>query len=194
MDKTVRVKMVKALEKELNYKRFIHTMGVAYTATALAMRYGADVDKAEMAGLLHDCAKCKSIDSMQSICRKAGASVSNAEKNNPALLHSKAGAILARTDYEIEDNEILSAIMWHTTGKPDMSLLDKIVFISDYIEPTRCTAPRLPEMREAAFRDIDEALIMILEDTLSYLKSTGCDIDLMTEETYEYYINKKRLE
>lgn len=187
MDKDSRVAMIRKLEKELNYKRFLHTMGVAYTATSLAMRYGEDVERAEIAGLLHDCAKCISTDRMMTLCKKKGFELDAVEKNNPALLHSKAGSVLAAEEYGIRDSAILSAICWHTTGRPDMTMLEKIIFISDYIEPGRTSAKRLPEIRAAAFRDLDEALLMILGDTLDYLQETGSRIDTQTARTYEFY-------
>ena len=87
--------------------------------------------------------------------------------------------------------EICDAIRWHTTGKPDMSLLEKIIFVADYIEPGRFTAKNLPLIRKMAFSDIDEALLKILYDTLVYLNSTGNAVDPMTQKTYEYY---KRLD
>ncbi|WP_130837851.1 bis(5'-nucleosyl)-tetraphosphatase (symmetrical) YqeK [Lachnoclostridium sp. Marseille-P6806] len=187
MDKEQRVKLIRRLEKELNYKRFIHTLGVAGTAAALAMRCGADMEKAELAGLLHDCAKCMSPEKMRTICIEARMPLSEPERNNPALLHSKAGRVLARMEYGVEDEEILNAIAWHTTGRPAMTLLEKIIFIADYIEPGRNAAQRLPEIRSAAFRDPDEALIMILSDTLRYLRVSGAAVDSMTQKTYDYY-------
>lgn len=187
MDKEQRIKLIRRLEKELNYKRFIHTLGVAGTAAALAMRCGSDMEKAELAGLLHDCAKCMSPERMRMICTEARMPLSEPERSNPALLHSKAGCVLARTEYGVEDEEILSAIAWHTTGRPAMTPLEKIIFIADYIEPGRTVARHLPEIRRAAFCEPDEALLMILGDTLRYLRDSGAEVDSMTQKTYDYY-------
>lgn len=180
-------KMKKTLKKYLDANRFEHTEGVMYTAAALAMRYGEDIEKAEVAGLLHDCAKCMPDAKKVKICVKNKIVMTDAEQKSPFLLHAKVGAFIARDKYGIEDEEILSAIACHTTGKPDMSLLDKIIFISDYIEPMRSKAPDLADVRRLAFEDIDLALFKILSDTLAYLRNSPKNIDSMTMRAYEYY-------
>ena len=123
------------------------------------------------------------------ICVKNNIPVTQVEKDNPFLLHAKVGAFLARVLYEVEDEEILHAISVHTTGAPAMNTLDKIVFIADYIEPKRDKAANLKEIRKTAFEDLDEALKMILCDTIHYLNGSKNDknIDPMTLETYHYY-------
>ena len=182
-----KTELVRELEQELNYKRFVHTLYVAGTATSLAMCYGADLEKAETAGLLHDCAKCLDVRKMLKLCERAGLEVTSFEENSGALLHSKAGSALAAEKYHIEDPDVLAAIRSHTTGRPGMSLLEKIVFVADYIEPGRCTAKNLPQIRRMAFTDIDECLTKILYDTLVYLNSTGNPVDPMTQMTFDYY-------
>ena len=160
-----REEIKKDLKNLLSEKRFEHTLGVEYTSACLAMRYGADMEKARMAGLLHDCAKYLSADDKIAYSKRFGMPMSKYEKKNPELLHAKLGACFAHTKYGVTDPEILSAITWHTTGKPDMSLLDKIVYVADYLEPNRNQAPNLPEVRELAFRDLDDCLCQILEDS-----------------------------
>ena len=187
MKKVSRVELIKTLEQELSYKRFIHTLSVAGTASSLAMCYGADLEKAETAGLLHDCAKCMDVRKMQKVCEKAGLTVSSFEADSGSLLHSKAGSVLAAEKYGITDPDMINAIRYHTTGRPGMSLLEKIIFVADYIEPGRFTAKNLPLIRRLAFSDIDEALMKILYDTLVYLNSTGLVVDPMTQKTYDYY-------
>ena len=182
-----RLELIRAVQKELKYSRFIHTMGVAVTAASLAERYGEDMKKAETAGILHDCAKYMDVDKMESLCRKNGLEISEMEKGSAALLHSKAGSILARTQYGVDDPDVCSAIRFHTTGRPAMTTLEKIIFIADYIEPGREQAPHLQEIRQAAFRNLDEALCMILKDTLDFLNESGKRIDPMTQKTYDYY-------
>lgn len=177
----------KDLKKVLSGKRYEHTLGVEYTASCLAMCYDADMEKARMAGLLHDCAKSLSSKDKLVYCKKFGMPVSEYEKKNPELLHAKLGACFANTKYGISDPEILSAITWHTTGKPDMSLLDKIVFIADYMEPNRNQAPDLAEVRRLAFEDLDQCLFLILKDTIEYLAGKKSVTDPMTQRTYEYY-------
>lgn len=167
--------------------RYEHTLGVSYTAAALAMCHGGDVRKAQLAGMLHDCAKGLTDEKRLSICDKHNISVTEIERRNPYLLHAKVGSFLAMEEYKVTDSDIIHAILNHTTGRPGMSLLEKIIFVADYIEPERKHAPNLREIRGQAFKDLDGALIRILEDTLEYLKSTGGEIDPMTERTWAYY-------
>lgn len=177
------------LRKKQSDHRFHHTIGVQYTSVCLAMRYGEDLKKASYAGLLHDCAKHMSSDKLLEKCYKYQLPVSDAEKRSPFLLHGKVGAWIAQHKYDIQDQDILNAITWHTTGRPDMSLLEKIVFTADYIEPGRNQANDLPELRQMAFVDLDLTVCRILEQTLNYLITKGGDIDPTTELTYQYYLN-----
>ena len=177
----------KDLSKKLKKERYEHTIGVMYTAASLAMCYGEDVQKALTAGLLHDCAKNLSSEKQIRTCHKHSIAINAAEQKNPSLLHAKVGSFLAWHKYGIEDREILDAITWHTTGKPEMRLLDKILYIADYIEPGRNQAPNLPQARKLAFEDLDECLFLILRDTLAYLTASKAEVDPMTQQTYEYY-------
>lgn len=187
------VRMQEDLRADLTKKRYIHSLGVAYTAAALAMKYGYDVHMAEVAGLLHDCAKCYSDTKLLEKAKKYGLKISEVEENNPYLLHAKIGAFVAKKKYKIEEIEILDAISYHTTGKPNMNVLEKIIFVSDYIEPNRKIIPRLTSIRKMAFENLDYAVYMILDSTLSYLKKENeKEIDSMTIESYEFY--KKMLE
>ena len=180
-------KLRKKMEKAQDSRRFEHTLGVEFTSAALAMRYGASVINAQTAGLLHDCAKCLTDKERVSICKKNNIPMSELEKSNPFLLHAKVGAWLAKKQYGISDLDILNAIQNHTTGRPGMSLLEKIVFIADYMEPGRNHAPNLDEIRRLAFEDLDQTMLKILNDTLEYLDSKNGDVDPMTRKTLEYY-------
>lgn len=184
-------KIRKQLVKALDSKRYEHTQGVAYTAAALAMRYGEDVQKAELAGLLHDCAKCLDNEKKIHICKKNDIAITEAEQRNPFLLHAKVGGHLAKTKYKIDDEDIINAVLYHTTGRPGMSLLEKIVYIADYIEPGRENAPNLDDVRKLCFQDLDDALLRILEDILVHLKESEKEIDPMTQMTYEFYKRKQ---
>lgn len=177
----------KKLKKVLDKGRYEHTEGVMYTAGALAMAHGYSIDDAMLAGLLHDCAKCISNDEKIRICKEHDIPITPVEYDGPYLLHAKLGAYLAETTYEIKDPQILHAIKVHTTGEPAMSVLDKIIYIADYIEPGRDKAPNLDYVRKLAFRDLDACMAQILRDTLKYLSSRGGSIDTMTKMTYEYY-------
>lgn len=184
------IKLTKQLKRELDAERFRHTQGVMYTAAALAMAHGGELCEAQAAGLLHDCAKCIPNSKKLDLCRKYQIPVSAFEAENPFLLHAKLGAYLARTKYNVRDAGILSAITWHTTGKPGMTRLEKIIYIADYIEPGRDKAPNLAEIRKLAFSDLDECMYRILKDTVNYLKENPKSMDVTTEEAYFYYSNQ----
>ena len=179
------------LNKHLDAPRMEHTLGVMYTAASLAMRYQEDMEKALIAGLLHDCAKCIPNHQKISLCEEYEITVSEIEAKNPGLLHAKLGAAFAKNIYHIEDEEILNAITSHTTGRPEMTLIDKIIYIADYMEPGRRELPNMADVRRLAFEDIDECLYKILKDSLIYLLTRDMPIDPMTEQTYMYY--KKQL-
>lgn len=180
-------KIQKKLAKYLDEDRFQHTLGVMYTCAALAMTHGYDLQDAQAAGLLHDCAKCIPNKKKLKLCDSNNIPVSEFERTHPFLLHAKLGAYVAREKYGMEDEEILSSITWHTTGKPAMSLLEKIVYIADYIEPHRDKAPHLTEVRRLAFQDLDECMYEILKDTLNYLEENPKDIDSATKDAFVYY-------
>lgn len=174
------------LYKKLDKKRYEHTMGVLYTASSLCMQHNIDVNKGMTAGLLHDCAKAYKTKEQYMLCKKYKLQLNGIEKENHALIHAKLGAYLAKKEYGIEDAEVISAIRFHTTGRPNMSLLEKIVYIADYIEPHR-KLPKVEELRTLAFENIDEALFQLLELSLEHLQDSNKLIDEMTIATYQYY-------
>ena len=182
--------MRKKLETKLKEERYIHTLGVMYTAASMAMRHGADIQKSMTAGLLHDCGKYCDVNEQIRLCRKHDIELSDAELEVPALIHAKLGTYLARQEYGITDSEILNAITYHTTGRPSMTIVEKIVYLADYIEPGRKKIPGLSEVRAAAFDDIDAAVRMTAESTLAFLKRAGRKVDPMTEKTCQYYKNR----
>ena len=188
-DKITKIRI--KLEKELDKDRFQHTLGVMYTSAAMAMRYEADLEQALLAGLLHDCAKCIPGDKKIQLCEKHYLGVSEVERKNPSLLHAKLGAFIAEEKYHIKEREILDAVRSHTTGRPGMSLLEKIVYIADYMEPGRKKLPNMADVRKLDFTDIDACLYRILKDSLVYLNTRNISVDPMTQMTYEYY--KKEL-
>lgn len=181
------IKMQKKLVKYLDEDRFAHTLGVMYTCASLAMVHGYDLEDAQVAGLLHDCAKCIPNKKKLKLCSQNNISVTAFEEEHPFLLHAKLGAYIARKKYDITDEEILSSITYHTTGRREMSLLEKIVYIADYIEPMRNKAPNLDKIRKLAFQDLDECLYEILKDTLEYLDENPQNVDNTTKEAFSYY-------
>lgn len=183
------IDLIKAdLKEKLPKKRYEHTLGVAYTAAALAMCYGEDILKAELAGILHDVAKAKKSSELKDDMKEYidpytdGDYVALIADKAPQILHAIYAPYLAKIDYKIEDKDILSAIRWHTTGKKDMTMLEKIVFVADYIEPNRKKLPDLDRIRTLSFHDISEAVKVIAKSTIEYLGSQGMYIDKFTYE------------
>ncbi|MGN0395569.1 MAG: bis(5'-nucleosyl)-tetraphosphatase (symmetrical) YqeK [Coprococcus sp.] len=186
-----RIEIREKLEKKLTKKRYEHSLGVEYTAGCMAMVHGVDIEEALTAGLLHDCAKCISSEEKIERCQKLNLPISDVEYKNPELLHAKLGAYYARTKYNIENKDILSAIEYHTTGRPAMNILEKIIFVADYIEPNRKPLEEIDEIRREAFTDLDKCIVHILRNTLSYLDGSDADTDQMSIDTYNYYVKKQ---
>lgn len=171
----------------LKHPRYLHSVGVEEVACDLAIINGYDAEKASIAGILHDCAKNLTDSELLQCCERYQLPVTEIEARCPFLLHGKVGAVFAEKIYGIEDPEIISSIVYHTTGRPNMSLLEKIIFTADYIEPYRKPLPRIDEIRAVAYSKLDLAVLMILDNTLHYLEQSEADIDTMTVDTYEYY-------
>lgn len=175
------------LQAKLSPERYEHTLSVYYSCIALAMRYDYDLEKAELAGLLHDCAKYYDNETIIKKCDKNQIQLTESELMAPSIIHAKLGAHMAEHKYGVTDPEILSAIACHTTGKPDMSLLDKILYVADYIEPRRTELPGLDKIRRLAFENLDDALFEMMDGILEFLEQTGAYTDTTTKEAYEYY-------
>lgn len=185
-----REKIISRLKTKISDKRFEHSLGVEYTAACMAMVLGEDVEKARLAGLLHDCAKGLPTKEKLEKARKHGLAISKFEERNPDMLHAKLGSFYARYKYDVTDDDVLNAICYHTTGRPNMSLLEKIIFVADYIEPNRKMLKDMEEIRREAFTDIDKCVVHILRNTLDYLETSANDMDYMTQMTYNYYVTK----
>lgn len=178
------------LKQRLTEDRYKHTIGVMYTASSLCMRYGLDISKGMLAGALHDCGKLPTIKDYIAECEKYQIPITDDKRNAPHLLHADMGVYFAQNRYFIEDEDILHAILVHTTGCPNMSLLDKIIFIADYIEPGRDEFPNLNQIRRLAYEDIDRCIVWIAEQTLEHLKRKNYYIGKATIETYNFYSKK----
>lgn len=181
------VAIEKSLQGLLSPHRYAHTLGVMHTACALSMAHSYPMTRAQIAGLLHDCAKYLSNDQLIEIAKKRGLSISPGEEKAPQLLHAKVGALFAEEIYGVQDPAVLRAIRLHTTGSPAMGLLDKIIFVADYIEPGRDRAPHLSDIRQLAFYDLDLAVTLILEDTIAFLEASGAEIDVSSRQTLDSY-------
>lgn len=161
-------KEAEKLKSMLSEKRYTHSLNTAETAAALAARYGADPNRAYLAGLLHDAAKDLSGEELVRRAREAGIPVDRICGMRPHLLHAPVGAVIAREQFGLKDEELLSAIAHHTMGKPDMTLMEKIIFLADLIEPSRSYAG-VDGVREAAKNDLDEAVIRAYDGIISYV-------------------------
>ncbi|HAN10007.1 MAG TPA: hypothetical protein DCP90_05255 [Clostridiales bacterium] len=168
-------------------KRFTHTLGVVETAEKLAKMYGADVEKARVAALLHDCAK---FYKYEDFARKHDIKLDYDILKHLKVIHSFLGVFVAKIEYGIEDEEILGAIKYHTTGKPDMTVLEKIVYLADAIEPGREEYGYLEEGRKLACEDLDKAVGFILERTIKYVEERKLKLCYLTKEAYEWYSKK----
>ena len=166
-----RDKMEYKLKKALDHQRFEHTLGVEKTAREMARAFGEDEEKAALAGLLHDCAKCMPLERM--IKAAKGEEIDPVMKESKALMHALAGRCVAREIYNVEDEAVLDAIRWHTTGRANMTALDKIIYLADMIEPNRKPYPGLETLRELCMKDLDQAMHTALQMSLRHVEEQG---------------------
>ncbi len=179
----------KTLE-HLDEHRVAHVAGCESEAVRLAMRWGEDPELAAEAGILHDITKNLSFDEQLQLCEKYGIINDNSELEAPKLLHAKTGAALARDLFGVSDT-VYAAIRWHTTGKPDMSLFEKILYLADYIEPTR-DFEGIDELRELAFTDLDGAMVLGLGMTIDEIRRSGHEPYIDTLDAYAWYKEKEK--
>ncbi|ADL52443.1 bis(5'-nucleosyl)-tetraphosphatase (symmetrical) YqeK [Clostridium cellulovorans] len=157
------------LKNHVKESRYIHTMGVVETAEKLAKIYNVDIRKTRIAALIHDCAKNLSVETMFQILEENNCVIDEVMKINTGLLHSEVSAIIAENTFKIEDREILDAAKYHTIGRENMSVLDKIIYLADYIEPGR-SFKGVEELRKIAFyEDLDKALIAAIDNTIKFV-------------------------
>lgn len=171
-------------------KRLIHSIGVMETAVRLAPAVGVDVGKARIAGLLHDCAKKLTREQMLEACKKAGIALFDGEAESEPILHAPAGVHVARYEFGVTDREVLSAIRYHTAGAPDMSPLEELIFVADFIEPNRRPIPGLEAIREVAEKDIHEAARMCAESTKRHVTANGWPFCPQTQAMLDAYERK----
>lgn len=171
MDAMKREKMLYKLKKSLDSQRYKHTLGVEETARQMARQFGEDEDKASLAGLLHDCAKCMTLTQMLKSAK--GMDIDPVMKDSKALMHALAGMCVAECVYNVEDPDVLGAIRWHTTGRAQMTTLEKIIYLADMIEPNRKPYPGLETIRALCMQDLDEAMHTALKMSLAHVESQG---------------------
>ncbi|MEI6577845.1 MAG: bis(5'-nucleosyl)-tetraphosphatase (symmetrical) YqeK [Eubacteriales bacterium] len=177
------------VEQRLSRERFLHTLQVAESAKLLAFKYGADEDKAYLAGLLHDIMKDASKEEQLYIIKKTGIILTCYEKANPKLWHSIAGAAYLREELGIKDEDVFNAVCYHTTGRANMSLLEKVIYIADYISADR-TYNGVQEMRRLAGDSLEVAMLYALEFSIKELVETQQVIHLNSVDCYNELLVK----
>ncbi|MCA1057978.1 bis(5'-nucleosyl)-tetraphosphatase (symmetrical) YqeK [Rossellomorea aquimaris] len=186
-----RDKALEIVKEHLTEHRFVHTCGVMETSIELAKRYGADEKKAETAAIFHDYAKFRDKQEMQSIIEDEGLA-QDLLLYNSELWHAPVGAVLVEREVGIEDVEILNAIRFHTSGKEGMTVLDKVIYLADYIEPNR-QFPGVEEVRELAEKSLDLALLKALQNTMTFLMKRN---QAIYPDTFRFYneltLNQRR--
>ena len=177
----------KFMKDNLKPARYTHSLGVEKMSAELAMAHGADVEKAAFAGRYHDIAKCFDDETMNSYVRKFGLDDMYID-NNP-LAHSKVAAGILHEEFGVNDEEVLDAVRYHTTGREDMTLLDEIVYVADAIEENR-NYPGLKELQEQAMTDLDGACLFVMDYMLGRLELKGRIPDHDTTAAREFIINR----
>ncbi len=178
------------LKKRIDQKRLEHSINTSKEAVVLARIFGADEKKAQIAGLLHDVAKGKCRFGLVNIAHDYNIKLDEFEISNPELAHGKIGAQMVRKQLGIKDEQILSAIRWHTTGRAGMTMLEKVIYIADIIEPCR-KFEGVENIRKLAVKDIDKAVIMTLEYVMKFVHSKGLALHPKSIEAYKYYKKKE---
>ena len=178
------------IERNLSEKRLRHTYAVADEAKKLARRYGADEKKAELAALFHDMCRSMPVEEADRYVDELG--LPSSLKGNVNLAHSKVAAALMKRDFHIDDEDMINAVAFHTTGRAGMSTLEKIVFLADAIEPGR-DYPSVKELRRLSYEDLDEACISSLSHTVGYVEKKGELMDPDTISALDYLKEKRNL-
>ncbi len=171
------------IDKNFSEKRRVHTYGVRKTALHLAEKYGCDTAKTEMAALLHDLYRGVAAEVLNYHVRHLGLDPSYIDR--PNLAHGPVAAEMIQRDFGVKDKEIIDAVRYHTTGRAEMTLLDKIIYIADAIEPAR-SYPGVEDLREMAEQDLDRACLLSLKKTIDYVTSEGNFLDRRTVSAKEY--------
>lgn len=179
MEKVINVEYMKTILKQsLSEKRYEHSIRVAETAVSLARLYHINEEKAYLAGILHDCARNISAEKMEKLI-KEDEDLTKEDYKYPEIIHGFAGAVLARNIFRIEDVEILHAIKYHTVGRKNMSDLEKIIYIADWIEPGR-NGKSIEKIRDMAYKNINEAVLEAISNELIHLINKNRTIHINT--------------
>lgn len=182
--------MIHFLRVNLKESRFRHCLSVSETAVTLAVKYGGNVEKARIAGLVHDCAKNMKDEEFIKVAIEHEIPLDEIYLHNPSILHGLVGSIIAKTVMGIYDADILSAIRYHTTGRKNMSILEKIIYIADYIEPLR-KFNGVEELRSLSKVDLDAAVMQSLGDTIKYVIIQNGLLHIDTIDARNYLLIEK---
>jgi predicted HD superfamily hydrolase involved in NAD metabolism len=177
------------LNNSISSKRYIHSVNVSTTAVKLAEFYGCDAVKAEIAGLVHDCAREFNVELLLDCLVEESMVVDDLTLGVKELLHGPAAVHICRKVFGIEDEEILSAVRYHTTGRENMSLLEKIIYLSDFIEPGR-SFDGVEEIRGLAFKNLDKALLLAFNLSIEYVISKNGLIHVNTILSRNYLLKE----
>lgn len=169
-------------------KRIPHIKGTEEEAVRLAKRWGVDETTARRAAILHDCTKYLNLEEQLALCNQYGVQLDKLEQRAVKLLHSKTGACIAKHIFG-EDEQVYQAIFWHTTGKADMSMLEKVIYLADYIEPTR-DFDGVEPLRKLAYEDIDKALLMGMDMTIEEMKQRGNPVHRNTRAARDWLLGR----
>ena len=183
IDEALKARYIALLKERLKESRFVHSLNVADAAVMLAKKFGADEDKAYLAGLLHDITKNETDENQLQIMESGGIILSKTQRENPKLWHAMSGMVYLRDTLGITDEDVLGAVRWHTTGKAGMTLLEKVVFIADYISAER-DYPDADVMRRLSETSLDAAALYALKYSLRHLSEKEKPI---CEDSVAYY-------
>jgi predicted HD superfamily hydrolase involved in NAD metabolism len=184
-----RKQLIDAVKAQMPAKRWEHTLGVMETAVLLARAYGCDADKAHLAALLHDVCKYWPVNDQRDMIRDNGLPADLLDYDKE-LWHAHAGAFIAQRDYGIDDEEVLDAIRYHTTGRKLMTLLEKVVCLADFMEPGR-DFPGVHNIREIAEHNVDKALLAAFDGTIIFLLEKGKKVYPLTIEARNRLIDEQ---
>ncbi len=173
----------KFIREKLKESRLKHTYGVRDTAVHLAKLYGADPDKAALAALYHDSYRWLKGEEMNKCIKELG--LDDKYLNNPSLAHSKIASIMIQKEFGETDSDIINAVCYHTTGRENMSLLEKIIYLADAIEPSR-EYPKVDELRALADVDLDKACLESMKNTEEFVRNSGSPVDSDTIKAIKY--------
>ena len=181
------------LKENLSEERFIHSVAAASTAKKLAKEYGVDEARAELAGLLHDCAKELPYEEMKKIIAEENLDIDEDEISAKKVLHAPLSAYLAKKMFNVADEEILSAIRFHTIGKIGMTTLEKIIYLADKIEPETRVEPYFEELRQELLRtkSLDKTMLLSFKMTIKSLVDRGLPINYKTIEVYNFLLKQE---